>query len=331
MTSTTKLPRAVQEQLEQAEKMEAELAAPPASDPTPAPTPPAEPPAAEPPVTPPAAPPAPADTYEQRYLSLKGKYDAEVPALNAQVRQLTSQVSDLTAEIAKLNKPAAAPSDPAPAPAPQKLVTDKDVENFGPDLIDLIGRKAAEIAAEQTASLKGELATAKAELAALKPQVEDVGKTASANAYATFLGELRKKVTDLDELQSNQSWLDYCMAVDPILGVERQHTLNDALAKQDLSRVVAFVDAWRKTQPAPEPPPAKDPAAEAELRAQITPGSSKTPPAPSPEPKTWTTSEVLKFYDDLRRGKYRNEPAEAKRIEAEIDKATAEGRVTIDS
>lgn len=321
------LPKAAQAALERAEQIEQELQAPPPSDPTPAPPPAEEPPAPAPAPAPEPPPPAPAENWEQKYRSLQGKYDAEVPSLQAQIRTLTGQVAELTAKVQTPPKPADPP--PAAPEPPPKLVTDKDVENFGPDVIDLIARKAQEIVAEQTGKLTGELQALRAENAKLAAQVEGTAETASKAAYTGFIGEVRKRVPDLDTLDQNQSWLDWCMGVDPLSGSQRQLLLNDALTKGDLERTVAFIDTWRKTQPAnPDPtPPAKDPAVEAELRSQLEPGTSKTPPAPAPEPSSITASDIAKFYDDVTKGKYRGRDQERLAREAEIDKAIAEGRV----
>lgn len=326
-TSTVKLPASVQAQLDRAEQIEQEMASPPAPDPTP--DPPAEEPPAPEPDPPPAPPAPPPEDFEQKYRSLKGKYDREVPALQAQVTQLTGQVSELTAKLNDASKPADTPK-PAVAPAP-KLVTDKDIDNFGPDLIDLIGRKAREIAAEQTGEIVGELQTLRAENAALKAKVEGAEQTVAKTSFETFIGKLRERIPDLDEVNATQSFLDWCMGEDELRGGQRQQILAAAMEAQDVQRVVNFVNAWRATQsppPAPASAPAKDPKVEAEFRSQVAPGSSKTPPSPPPAPKVWKAAEINAFYADVTRGKYRGRDAEFNAIEAEINQAIAEGRVS---
>ncbi|NBS69797.1 hypothetical protein EBT31_12930, partial [bacterium] len=134
------LPRAVQQQVDDADALVAQMngnqpvnpdtGEPIIAEPQPAPEPQPQPISQEPE----PKPAVPEETWEQRYHSLKGKFDAEVPRLYAQVREMNDQIKQLVAEnaIAKAQMP-----QPTPAPA-KTLITEQDKEAFGSDLIDLI-------------------------------------------------------------------------------------------------------------------------------------------------------------------------------------------------
>jgi len=109
------LPRQVEAQLKELEEIEKQLAAqqnPQATPEEPAPQPaePAEPTQNIEPVAPqpevkpekPVEPEVPEETWQQKYKTLKGMYDAEVPRLHSDIRDLKSQMD-------KLQKAAEAP------------------------------------------------------------------------------------------------------------------------------------------------------------------------------------------------------------------------------
>ena len=94
------------------------------------------------------------DTWEQKYKTLQGMYNAEVPRLKAENRELTSRVSQMEQLLGTLNnQPAAQPESTDP------LITDKDVQEYG-DSIDVMRRAARE-----------EVAQANARVAQLEQQV----------------------------------------------------------------------------------------------------------------------------------------------------------------
>src|SRR6056297_3280590 len=73
------------------------------------------------------------ETYEQRWRSLQGKYNAEIPRLHAERRELTKRVEQLEQLLSSLKEaPAAQPDTPA-----AKLITEQDVEDYG-DSIDVM-------------------------------------------------------------------------------------------------------------------------------------------------------------------------------------------------
>ena len=131
------LPRAVQQQVEDADALVAQLngnqpvnpdtGEPIVTDPKPAPEPTPQPISQEPE----PKPTVPDETWEQRYHSLKGKFDAEVPRLYAQVREMNDQIKQLVAE----NAVAKAQQQQTPAAPAKTLITEQDKEAFGSDLI----------------------------------------------------------------------------------------------------------------------------------------------------------------------------------------------------
>ena len=321
------LPRQVQAQLEEIERIEQEMAAgQPAEtqDPQASQEPQGEQPAE--PVAEAIEPPAPVaepqqsdeETWQRRFQTLQGKYNAEVPRLTAEVRDLKAQ---LDAALARVNS--LAEEREQPKQTQQTLVTSEDVEAFGPDLVDLIHRKALEVARQE---LSTEIAALKDENAKLLNRLDGVTERQGMSDREAYFGRLSQEVPDFAQINEDQRWLDWLMETDPLSGQTRQTYLDDAFLKMDVSRTAALFNTFkqqagiaRQAQPA-QPP--KD------LQRQVAPGTSRASVSePAGNDKIWSTSEMEQFYKDVARGVYRGREAEQVRIEAEIDAAVATNRI----
>lgn len=321
---TTELPEQVQRALAEAEAIDEALAAqaapPPTDDPPPAP-PPEEPPAPAPPPEP-QAPPAPQVDWEQKYRSLQGMYERDVV-------QVRTQAQDLDRELKELKAQKAEPPPPPPKAEPEiPAVPQKDVEAFGEDLIDLIERRARVIADARTASLQQELADLKAQTVSVTEQVTNVTQAQVGDAKAKFFTSLSEKVPNWSTVNQDPVFHAWCASTCPYTGQPWQESINAAAADLDAERAATLFKTFLATQPTipvPQPPaPQTDPT----LTAQIEPGQTRTtPPTTPPTEKVWTSAEVNDFYKRLALGEYRGKEAEAQRIEAEIDRAAAEGRL----
>lgn len=318
------LPKQVQAQLEEAERLEQALASQPIAPDIE--TPPEEPepegvlPEVEPvpePEAPQPEPPQPADdTWQDRYKSIKGKYDAEVPRLQSEVNDLRNQLQTALARIDKVTK--------TPEPAPQPLVTDKDVEAFGSDLIDVIARKAREVAQAEFAP---RIAQLEAENAQLSGELNGISERQTISAKDTYFANLSREVPDWEALNVDQRFMDWLAEVDPLSGYPRQEYLNRALASLDVGRTAVLFKTFKELNATP-PQPAK-PQPSKQLQRQVAPGTSRasTVASTNPAERVWSLSEIDQFYNEVRRGDYKGNEAERVRIEAEIDHAVAEGRV----
>lgn len=323
------LPRAAQAQSDEADRLQAELAAPEtpqdqsqepeASPATPEPAP--EPPVAEEPPASPEPEPAPPEDWEKKYRTLKGMFDKDVPRLNAQVRKLTSDLA-AAAKAAELREPA------TPREAAPKLVTEKDAETFGDDLMDVVKRQAMEVVTAQTADMKAHIERLEAENAALKGQVTGVEERQITDTRQAYLSNLTAAAPDWQDINADQGFLDWCMQPDPLSGIVRQEFLNEAFEIGDVARTVTLLDAWRATQPAAPAAPRPNGRA-SELERQVAPGTSRST-APAAQPNTGqqiSANDVEVFYREVAQGKWTGRDTERVQREAEIDQAAAEGRL----
>src|SRR5215471_17215046 len=211
-----RVPEAVKRQQEQMEAFDAALVAAPGETPTP-PEPPADPPPAPPPT-----PPTEVD-WQQKFLTLQGKYNAEVPQLRSQVAQLSQQIQGMTAA------PSTTTPEPTPAPAatpPPKLVTPEDTETYGDDLIDLIRRVAVETDAGEKAKLQSELAELRKQMTANAAQVEKVQGSVTDERRAAYFTDLAKACPTYEEVDNSEEFKTWLLQTDDFSGLVRNDILH---------------------------------------------------------------------------------------------------------
>ena len=319
------LPKQVEAQLrelEQIEKQIAESQNPAPADPEPQSkdNPPAEPSTPEPPAQQqvpveskpePTEPAIAEETWQSRYIALKGKYDAEVPRLHADVREFKAQLDKL--QKAAETKPV---ETKKPAVA-EKLVTDADVQAFGEDLIEVQRKVAREVAAE----FRGELDAMKAENEKLREQLTTTGTQVSE---ASFEQRLYRMVPDFEAINADSRWVDWLNEVDPLLRAPRKSVAQDAFNRADAEAVAHYVGMFKSSIS----PAVQNNDKAAELEKQIQPKRSATNSANvSQQAQTFTDAQIhqmfLKAADYSAKGRIE----EATKLEAEIDAAYRDGRV----
>lgn len=272
-------------------------------------------PAAEPPAHAPAPqvqpqPPAEDSAWVQRYRTLQGICETQgrqVADLKAQLQQAVEQLNRAAQdkqEAVKSGKHAAA-ADPA------------DVEAFGQDLVEMVQR----VAQRHLASLHQQASEVVARIDQLEERLKGASQVAMTSAEDRFFDRLAQLVPQWEQINQDPGFIAWLGQVDPIYGRARQEALNEARQALDANRAAAVFKTWTDSQA-----PAVKPAA---VEKQVSPKASaaSAPPAPQQKPRL-TQSQIVEFYDQVRRGGYRGREDEARRIELVINEAIAEGRVT---
>lgn len=323
------LPKQVEQQLKEIEALEKQLAGEPEPtpdpvpdpEPTPEPTPepaePTQPTSEDKPVEKPREPATsevPEETWQQKYRTLKGMYDAEVPRLHAQVKELQVYVTQLRDQIN---------STPAPTPQPTQeykkssLVTDDEVEAFGADLIEVQRKVAREVAME----FREELNALKAENANLQQQIRQTG---SQVGEVTFEQRLFQAVPDWAQLNNNPAWIAWLDEMDPILRGPRRNAAQAAYNANDAQGVAYYVQLFKDTTAAPVVD-----QRQRELERQVQPSRTATAQTPvSQKGKIYSTRDVEKMFLKVKDLNVAHKFDDAQKLEAEIDAAYMEGRVT---
>jgi hypothetical protein len=253
------------------------------------------------------------EVWKQKYRTLQGMYDAEVPRLHTQVKELHRSVAELTAKLEEVPAPAAAQV------APADLVTDEDVQNYGEDLIN-VQRKIAREAAAET---RGELEKLRADNEALREQLNTTDGKVSEASFETKLNRL---VPDFDQINASPEWIAWLNEVDPILRAPRMSVAQDAYARGDADAVAYYVSMFKDLKPA-EP---EVTAADRELAQQIQPNrtAATTAAKTAPQGRVYSNKDISEMFKRIIELGNRGQHAEATKLEAEIDAAYLDGRVT---
>lgn len=318
------LPKPIRDQLEAAERIEQELygqpAAPveaqpaPDTENTPAPDQPVEAAPAEPAATEvhqPAAIPQEEETFKRRFEVLQGKYSAEVPRLHQQLREQNDRFDKLMEELNKLKD---RPTEEAAAKASQK-----DVEDFGADLIDMVQRHATRIVQNHISQLE---AVFRNEVRAVQAQVGNVTEQVAMSKDQLFWTAVMKAVPDWESVDSDPSWAAWLDSRAEGSKRTRRELAGEAIAGFDHEPIVELVSLWKKTT-APAAQPA--PQSASDLQRQVVPASTRSAAPASPTAKIYTAADVARL-GDPRYVASRTE-AQLEQEQAEIDRAVAEGRV----
>ena len=291
------LPRAVVEAERRAEEAFQQLQSSrqPQQDPAPAgvnqtPTAPAPAPTTPPPAT------AAEETWEARYKTLNGKYNAEVPRLHAALKERDAKLNGLTEEVEALKRTV------------NPLVRPEEIQEYGEPMIDMIRRTARE-----------ELASSTAEVKDLKAKVDKFETATATNTEASFYERLVALVPDWMAINDNPAFHSWLSEYDDFTGFQRQSLISEAEGKRDADRVAKFFNAFKEVQ-------SKTAASATDsLESQVPPESTGATSPSSDGKKFWTRAEVADFYARHRRNEFTEEEAAA--IDSEIQVAVRQNRI----
>tara|TARA_R110001592_G_scaffold134694_2_gene350503 strand:- start:3211 stop:4209 length:999 start_codon:yes stop_codon:yes gene_type:complete len=257
------------------------------------------------------------DSWEQKYKTLQGMYNTDVPRLNATNRSLDGRVAQLETLLSELNTK----QEPTTQEPIQSLITEDDVKEYG-DSIDIMRKAAKEEFAPEIARVK-QLEEKIRQLQDVVPQVQQSQKSSEEKQ---FWNTLNQEVPDWNEINSNQDFQSWLLEIDGLTGISRQTYLADAQKKLDVERVIKFFSTYvqatgnvndaRKTH-----------SKNSELEKQVAPGRGRTAKPVSGEGKTYTRRDIEKFFEDVRFGKYKGREAERGKKERDIFAAQQEGRI----
>ena len=314
-------PKAVRDAEENANKILADINKPP--DPN-SPVPPVDPPVVSapdpvapaepivdpiPPVVPePSAPPV---DYEQKYKTLQGKYDNELPKLYGEVGDFKVKLAEALTIISELKK---TPTTPAPVDTPPPGIgyMRKEMPEMEDAVRYIVKEEATKLVKDLVGNKVGEVDT----------KLNNLEAATVKNAGNIFYDNLAAKVPTWAVINENADFLKWLEDIEPYTGYKKMDLLQDAVAKLDVIRTAKFfTDFITESKAVPKPP-----AAPGKFEAPPKPVGGGNPPIPSDEGYV-TSGEITKFYNDVAVGKYKNREVDRVAMESKINKALAEGKI----
>ena len=254
------------------------------------------------------------DDFRQKYSTLRGKYDAEVPRLHQQVREMTEELSairkDLSAKKAEPTKPKEKVS----------YVTDADREEYGEDLLNVQRRVAQEVSQDY----EDRIGQQDAIIAKLQ---EKLANTGNQVGEMDFSQRLQQAVPDWSEIDNDERWVAWLNEHDPMLRGQRRVLAQAAFDNGDVEAVSDYVKLWKASLG--EPDVAKQ-TRQNELEKQVAPNrsanSTRTQSA-AQSSKIYSPREIDNAWTKVRTLNTKGQYAEAEKLEAELTVAYMEGRV----
>lgn len=277
----------------------------------------------------------PSEDFEQKYKVIQGKYENEVPRLQATVKQLESAIAQQTTQYqieqqrlqAELSA-AKNKSDPIKTEVERsELLTPEEVEEYGPDFVDVMRRAGKEAAQPLVKQLLNKVET-------LENQLGQVKETVVEDQTTRVYRHMDERVNDWREINTSQEFLGWLSQPDPFSGVQRHNLLKQAFEAGEVERVEKFFTGYKAEHAAISPAANTQPEAQkpqVDMSTLVAPGSPQSGSdnrTQEPKKQTFSTAQVNQFYADVRRGTYRSNPQERSRIENAIIRAGREGRIT---
>jgi hypothetical protein len=252
-------------------------------------------------------------------------YNAEVPRLHQQNRELNTRLQQMEQLLASMQS---AQTQRATEQAPSKLISEKDVEEYGEslDVMRKVSREEMSPVSQRLAAIESVLQQLQSNVV---PQVQQVAHRQAVSAEQMFWAQLSDGVPNWREINDSADFQSWLLQTDPLTGITRQTYLEDAQRALDAQRVANFFRTWLETTgQATVAQSTGRASASSELERQVAPGRSKNTGNPTQtKGKTWTPSEIQDFYTRVRQGKFKGKEAERDRIERDIFAAQREGRV----
>ncbi len=254
------------------------------------------------------------ESFKQKYATLRGKYDAEVPRLHQQVKELTDQMNAIREEAQAAKK--------AEAEKPKEkvsYVTDADREEYGDDLIDFQRRVAKEVSQDYEERFEQQsrvIQDLQSKISNTDNQVGEVGFTQKLNAL----------VPGFDQLDSDERWVAWLNEIDPMTRGPRRDQAQAAFNSGDAEAVAHYVSLFRGSV---EPVANGKSDRQTELEKQVTPNRSASSTAKSVgrEAKIYSQGELNKSWNKIRTLSTEGKYDDAAKLEAELTRAYMEGRV----
>ena len=296
------------------------------------------PPPPVPQFTPPAAPqpvtPQNEADWEHQFKSLKGRYDREAE----ERRRLQQTLIDQQRLLAQVGSPPpVAPQGEGSGlrfnvqpPPPGRLVKQAEIQEYGAELMDVVGRRAAEVYEPILQQLAGELNQ-------VKRQIGGVQGTVVFDARVRMYDDLARQIPNWDAINNSPQFAQWLDQVDPISHRTRREFLNVAHNNNATGQVVDIFNAFLGANGAANGGGATSgngagnpasPPQQFDLRQFAAPGRAKGGDTQAPPDKGIVTrAEIKQFYTDKTQGKYAGREQEAALIERQIFEAGNEGRI----
>jgi len=269
------------------------------------------------------------ETLTQKYRTLQGMYNAEVPRLHSQNKELSSRLQQMEQLLATISQQQG--GRPQSQQVEETLITDKDQEEYGEslDVMRRVTREELIPVAQKIAQIDRLLQQLQVNVV---PQVNAVVQRQALSAEQQFWSDLTNYTPQWRDVNNDPAFQSWLLEVDPLSGITRQTILEDAQNSLDVRRVGNFFKSWLEITGQATAQNTRRNVSASELERQVAPGKGRNTGNPSgSNAKTYSPDDIRDFFDAVREGKYKGREAERDRIERDIFAAQRDGRITVNA
>ena len=259
--------------------------------------------------------------WKKRFTNYKASTDATINGLRRDLIGLKDQNTMLLRELQSARVDAA--QREVQGDLFEGAFTQDDEDTFGAEGLEVV-KKAAKVAIErQVKPLEKELQQHK------EARLNDMARATQNEKraeYQGFLSRLETLVPEYAELNADSKFLKWLGQADEYSGYVRKDLLRKAEASRDVVRVADFFMDYLRTQ-SPNQGLPKD------LERHVTPvgtGGGGGTPRQQRKPADkgyYRKSDIDKFYSDVMKGRYKDDPGVIAVTEKAIEDASREGRI----
>lgn len=270
--------------------------------------------------------------------TLEGRLKSQLKPANEENKRLKKQLDALQAEVEAIR----ASSKPSGA---ERLLTDQEKETLGEDVID-INQRIVNGILEESLESNGKLTKAIQERAeelvreklelldGLTHQDTDLDDDASLfeepsleDLSLNFWDVVDQYVPNASKINasSDPRWIEFLGVMNRKAGITNGELARSYYDNNDPEGMAGLFRAFKRVYNIGE-----DFTVETEKPSHpetVQTGSDRASDAGGSEPEYWTEREMIAFYSDLQRGKFKGREAEARAIEARINDAVRNGRI----
>ena len=262
------------------------------------------------------------ETFEQRWRTAQGMYNAEVPRLTTANAELTSRVQQLEGLVASMQNPEPVAEVVA---QPKSSLTDAEVEEYG-ESIDIMRKVSEEVAAPYRAEIAN-LTQTISQLRGIAPRVEQIAANQANSSEQIFWSDLTTSVPEWRTINDDPDFQSWLLEVDSLTGQTRQVFLDNAQSNLDVVRVANFFKQWALNTGTSTAQPNRSDAT-SELERQVAPGRGRTTTTvDGGQKKTYTPADITAFFADVRNGVFKGKEEQRNKIESDIFAAQQDGRI----
>jgi len=278
------------------------------------------------------------DTWQQKFRSLAGRTESEARRALEAITQLSNRLEQVERENALL-KNTAQPAPNGHANVPSSL-TEEEINDYGPELVDIMRRVASETAAPLNE-----------EIGRLRSQMGHVQQE-TGNAFLNRMNStIGAAIPNWNDLNRDPRFIEWSQLPDVFSNAIRKQLMQDAWNSGDPHRVIAFFRAYLAEEAATNPqgqsaqrsPPPSGmvvsdtpinpltPGAPLDLASLAAPGRAHSAGGQPAEKPVYTAAEITRFYTDVAAGRWRGREQQQQAIDQDIILAQREGRILSDN